>query len=66
MNFTICEQGEGGERSTVKEAELCYCLDTITRSYLDTENRVSCGVPLPVCYSLLGIQSFVNGILTFI
>lgn len=55
-----------GERSTVEEAELCFCLDSITRSYLDTENNVSCGAFLPVCDSLLGIQSFVHGILTFI
>lgn len=53
-----------GERSTVEEAELC--LDSITRSYLDTENNVSCGPFLSVCDSLLGIQSFVHGFLTFI
>lgn len=80
--YHLCTEWRG-ERSTVEEAELCFCLDTITRFYLDTENRVSCvcvgGLPgyweqgqlcvwggLPVYDSLLGIQSFVHGILTFI
>lgn len=39
--YHLCTEWRG-ERSTVEEAELCFCLDTITRSYLDTENRVSC------------------------
>ena len=62
--YHLCTEWRG-ERNTVEEAELYFCLDSITRSYLGTENNVSWAF-LPVCDSLLGIQSFVHEILTFI
>lgn len=47
MDFTICVQRE---RSTVEEAERCFCLDTITRSYLAAEKMSVVG-----CFYLCGV-----------
>lgn len=50
----------------LRRQDFAFSLGTITRSYLDTENRVSYGVFLPVYVSLQRRQFFVHGILTFI